>query len=318
MNSRILPLLAALVFIFAPRLSPAADNPSLRLLDHAWPDVASRRVNDIGRGVGVVFSPDLSVADNCRFYESLGFACFQDADWEKILDAVHRHNVLYPERRIFTLVLETHGTNGNGLKLQTSYDPGAARSYISAGALQQRLEPEGIYYVIISACNSGRLLRPAIYNQLDPNNGDKLFLPATKGIVNASPDFVASRSAVMIITPESSHIETTLVGKIAELSPSARRAITDSAKSLGITPPTEFAVSDMMTAMLTRDSQLQLSSGSYVDELSRAAAPVDRSEQLFAKFVRYVNAVAAKQYPPAAKKAIAHKAPAKKKPAPRH
>ena len=174
--------------------------------------------------------------------------------------------------------------------------------------------------MIISACNSGRLLRPAIYNQLDPNNGDKLFLPATKGIVNASPDFVASRSAVMIITPESSHIETTLVGKIAELSPSARRAITDAAKSLGITPPTEFAVSDMMTAMLTRDAQLQLSSGSYVDELSRAAAPVDRSEQLFTKFVRYVNAVAAKQYPPAAKKqkAVVARKAAKKKPAVRH
>jgi hypothetical protein len=292
----------------------AVDNSSLRLLDRAWPDVASRQVSQIGRGVGVVFSPDLSVAGNCRFYESLGFACFQDADWETILDDVHRYNALYPERRIFTLILETHGTNGNGLKLQTSYDPDASRSYISAGGLQQRLEPEGIYYVIISACNSGRLLRPAIYNQLDPNNGDKLFLPATKGIVNASPDFVASRSAVMIITPESSHIETTLVGKIAELSLSSRRAITDSAKSLGITPPTEFAVSDMMTAMLTRDAQLQLSSGSYVDELSRAAAPVDRSEQLFTKFVRYVNAVAAKQYPPAAKKkpVVARKAPKKK------
>jgi hypothetical protein len=309
---RLLPLL----FLLTAVRAAAVDNSSLLLLDRAWPDVASRRVSEIGRGVGVVFSPDLSVAENCRFYESLGFACFQDADWEKVLDAVHRRNVLYPERRIFTLILETHGTNGNGLKLQTSYDPDANRSYISAGALQQRLEPEGIYYVIISACNSGRLLRPAIYNQLDPNNGDKLFLPATKGIVNASPDFVASRSAVMIITPESSHIETTLVGKLRELSPSARRAITDSAKSIGIIPPTEFAVSDMMTAMLTRDSHLQLSSGSYVDELSRAAAPVDRSEQLFAKFVRYVNAVAAKQYPPAAKKkaAVARKV-SKKKPA---
>jgi hypothetical protein len=310
---RILPFLAAFVFLVAPRLSSAADNSSLLLLDRAWPDVASHRVSEIGRGVGVVFSPDLSVAGNCRFYESLGFACFQDAGWEKVLDDVHRHNVLYPERRIFTLILETHGTNGNGLKLQTSYDPDASRSYISAGALQQRLEPEGIYYVIISACNSGRLLRPSIYNQLDPNNGDKLFLPATKGIVNASPDFVASRSAVMIITPESSHIETTLAGKIAELSPSARRAITESAKSLGILPPTDFAVSDMMTAMLTRDAQLQLSSGSYVDELSRDAASIDRSEQLFAKFVRFVNVVAAKQYPPAVmKKAAAARKPLKK------
>ncbi len=290
----------------------ALDNTSLRLLDHAWPNVASRRVNEIGRGIGVVFSPDLSVAGNCRFYQSLGFACFQSADWEKVLDDVHRYNVLYPERRIFTLILETHGTNGNGLKLQTGYDPGAGRSYIAAGALQQRLEPEGIYYVIVSACNSGRLLRPAIYNQLDPNNGDKLFLPPTKGIVNATPDFVASRSAVTIITPQSSHIETTLVGSLPELSPAARRAITESSRTFGSVPPKEFAVSDMMVAMLTRDPHLQLAAGTYVDELNRDAAPVDRSEQLFSKFVRYVNAVAAKQYPPGTKK-IAHK-PAKKKP----
>src|SRR3954468_7370567 len=229
MTSRNVPFLAALIFLFAARLSAAAGNSSLALLDRAWPDVASRRVSEIGHGVGVVFSPDLSVAGNCRFYESLGFACFQDADWEKILDDVHRHNVLYPERRIFTLILETHGTNGNGLKLQTSYEPDAARSYTSVGALQQRLEPEGVYYVIISACNSGRLLRPSIYNQLDPDNGDKLFLPATKGIINASQDFVASRSAVTIITPQSSHIETTLVGKVSELSPATRRAITESA-----------------------------------------------------------------------------------------
>jgi hypothetical protein len=305
--ARILPLL----FLLAT--SAAALDTAPGLLDHAWPDIPVRSVNTIGSGIGVVFSPDLSVSDNCRFYEALGFACFQGADWAKILDDVHRHNVLYPERRVFTLILETHGTNGNGLKIQTSYARDADRSYIAAGALQQRLEPEGIYYVIISACNSGRLLRPAIYNRLDPNNGDKLFLPATKGIVDASTDFVASRSAVTIITPQSSHIETTLVGKLPELSASARRAIIESARSLGIAPPKEFAVSDMMVAMLTRDPKLQLTAGSYVDALNREIAPVDRSEQLFRKFVRYVNGVAAKQYPPPAKKAsVAHKTARKK------
>jgi hypothetical protein len=308
-RAHILPLLAVIVLLASPL--PALNSSSL-LLDHAWPNVPSRRVTDIGRGIGVVFSPDLSVADNCRFYQSLGFACFQDADWAKVLDSVHRYNVLYPERRIFTLILETHGTNGNGLKLQTSYDPGADRSYIAAGALQQHLEPQGIYYVIISACNSGRLLRPAIYNQLDPNNGDKLFLPATKGIVDATPDFIASRSAVTIITPESSHIETTLVGKVLELSPAARRAIAESSTALGIVPPKEFAVSDMMVAMLTRDPKLQLTSGSYVEELSRDTAPVDRSELLFNKFVRYVNGVAARQFPVPAHTNAARKSAKKK------
>ena len=304
-------LIAILLFTAASAF--ALDASSLHLLNQAWPDIKTTRVGEIGRGVGVVFSPDLSVAGNCRFYQSLGFACFQSASWEDILEQIHSHNLLYPERRIATLVLETHGTNGNGLKLQTGYDRNADRSYISVGALQERLEPEGIYFVIISACNSGRLLRPDIYNALDPYNGDKLFLPATCGIVNASTGFDSIHSPVMVITPSASHIETTLVGNVRELAAPTRKAVLDSAKAQWIRPPTEFAVSDMMVSMLTRDPELQIASGNYVDELSRTAAPVDRSEQLFRKFVRYVNTVAAKQYPPAAKKnAVARKAPKKK------
>jgi hypothetical protein len=65
--------------------------------------------------------------------------------------------------------------------------------------------------------------------------------------------------------------------------------------------------------MLTRDPELQLTAGSYVDQLNRNVAPVDRSEQLFRKFVRFVNGVAAKQYPPQAKKnAVGRKATKKK------
>jgi hypothetical protein len=203
--------------------------------------------------------------------------------------------VLYPESRIQTLVLETHGTNGNGLKLQRSYTPTGERSYISVGALQERLEPEGIYYVIISACNSGRLLRPYIYNELDPHNGDRLFLPATCGIVNASPDFDGERSAVMIITPESSHIEMTVVGFLRELAPATRRAITAAARALHIAPPSRFAVSDMMVQMITRDPQLQLAANHSVDDLSPIEQPVDQSEKLFRRFVTHLNAVASRE-----------------------
>ena len=74
-----------------------------------------------GRGVGVVFSPDLSVPGNCRFYESLGFACFQNADWNRVLTDIRIYNLFHEDDGIRTLILETHGTNGNGLKLQTSY-----------------------------------------------------------------------------------------------------------------------------------------------------------------------------------------------------
>jgi hypothetical protein len=287
--------LAALLLLLCSTRSASALEDGLRLLGHAWPDPPAEKVSEIGRGIGVVFSPDLSVEGNCRFYESLGFACFQDADWSRVLDGIHRHNVLYPDRRINTLVLETHGTNGNGLKLQRSYAPDGERSYISVGALQQRLEPDGIYHVIISACNSGRLLRPHIHNELDPYNGDRLFLPATCGILNASDDFDGERSAVTIITPGSSHIEMTLVGAVRELKPATRRAITASARALHIVPPTQFAISDMMVEMITRDPRLQLITNRYVDDLSPEEQPVDRSEALFRRFVAHVNAVAARE-----------------------
>lgn len=284
-----------LILLFFGASLAAADHEGLRLLGTAWPDAAPLRVSEIGRGVGVVFSPDLSVPGNCRFYQSLGFACFQDADWTRVLDQIHRHNAAHPDRRIYTLILETHGTNGNGLKLQKSYAPTAERSYISVGALQERLEPEGIFYVIISACNSGRLLRPYIYSELDPYNGDRLFLPATCGIVNASKGFDPARNAVTIMTPQSSHIETTLVGAVKELTPKARKAILASARAQRITPPVQFAVSDMMVQMLTRDARLELAANRYVDELSGEMKPVDSSEELFKRFVKYVNAVAARE-----------------------
>src|SRR5215813_10509051 len=111
MFRRILPLVLA----FAA--AAQADTSTYRLLEHAWPGLA-KRMSEIGRGVGVVFSPDLSVKDNCRFYDALGFACFQDADWTNVLAQIHTFNLLNPERRIATLILETHGTNGNGLKVQ--------------------------------------------------------------------------------------------------------------------------------------------------------------------------------------------------------
>lgn len=268
---------------------------STNLLREAWPNAPARRMELLGRGIGIVFSPDLSVPNNCLFYRALGFACFQDADWLRVLDQIHRYNVLYPEKPLSTLVLETHGTNGNGLKLQDSYDPLADRSYISVGALQERLAPDGIRHVIVSACNSGRLLRPAIYNRIDRNNGDKLFLPATRGIVDASDDFHPEGNPTTILTPVSSHIETTLVGSITELSPTARQILVRSARSLMIAPPKEFAVSDMLVQMVTRDSRLELTANRYVDELSRQTEPVDLSEGLFRRFITYLNAVAARE-----------------------
>src|SRR5436190_6308876 len=105
--------LAFIALLFAA--NAYAITPTEYLLAKAWPYELRSKVGDVGRGVGIVFSPDLSVPGNCRFYQSMGFACFEDADWDTVLSGIRTWNILYPDRAIRTLVLETHGTNGNGL-----------------------------------------------------------------------------------------------------------------------------------------------------------------------------------------------------------
>lgn len=281
-----LPLFLAL-FLAAATLSA---DPTPRLLAKAWPAAHAGGLEDIGNGVGIVFSPDLSVPGNCRFYQAMGFACFDSADWLEILSAIHANNIDDRGRRIRTLILETHGTNGEGLKVQTGKGAKDERSYISVGALQERLGPDGIEYVILSACNSGRLMRPSIYKQLDRWNGDRLFLPATCGIVDASPSFDPARSTITILSPATSRIETTVAASVRELSPAARRLLAAAAKERGLAPPTEFAASDILCQILLRDPHLELVAGAWVDELSREHRSDDESDRLFDRLLVLLDA----------------------------
>lgn len=278
--------------IFLLALSAQADRTSTTLLARAWPTAAIANLDELGTGIGIVFTPDLSVKDNCRFYEALGFACFASADWLAVLGDINSYNLTHPGRRIRTLILETHGTNGHGLKLQAGKEPTDDRSYIAVAALQEMLEPIGVRYIILSACNSGRLLRPEIYRKLDRNSGDKLFLPATRGIIDATDDFDAKRSNVTVITPGTSQIETTLVGAVRELAPSTRDAIFAAADKREIALPRQFAVSEMLIRMLTRDPKLVLRTGTHVEELSKAQTAADASEQLFKSFVAHLDLLA--------------------------
>src|SRR5262249_3695321 len=104
-----------------------------------------------------------------------------------------------------------------------------------------------------------------------------------------------ARDAITILTPRSSHIEATLVGSVSELAPRTRNAIVASARALHITPPAQFAVSDMMGQMLTRDSRLELAANRYGEDRSEVIKPADSSEALFKKFVNYLNAAAARE-----------------------
>ena len=282
--------LALVLILLTAVAADARDRRTTALLVRAWPEAAFATLENLGNGVGIVFTPDLTVPGNCRFYQALGFACFENsADWSAILGSIHAYNATHPERPIRTLILETHGTNGNGLKLQKSKKKDAERSYISIGALQERLEAEGVRYIVLSACTSRRLLRPEIYRNLDPNPGDKLFLPATCGIFGASPEFNARRSGVTVLTAEQSQIEATLVGSLRELAPATRKALQNSAKERGIKLPNQFAVSEMLIRMLLRDQNLTLRAGASITEMSETMSTHATSEQLFDRFVEYLR-----------------------------
>lgn len=282
-------LLVLILFIAAAARADRTD----RLLARALPTTPRAHLTELGSGIGIVFSPDLSIPGNCRFYTALGFACFESADWMRVLSDVNSWNIHHPEARIRTLILETHGTNGHGLKLQKGKEPLDERSYVSVAALQEILEPVGIRYVILSACNSGRLLRPEIYRRLNRQPGDKLFLPATLGIIDASDLFDPGRSDVTVITPASSHIETTLVGGLAEFAPSTRKALIAAAKARKVTLPARFAVSEMLIQMLLRDDKLELRTDAHVETLSKEQTDPAVSERIFDAFVARLDFLAA-------------------------
>lgn len=257
------------------------------LLEAAWP-ASAEKVADVGRGVAVVFTPDLSVDGNCRFYNALGFACFEDSDWGRVIDGIHAFNESNPDRPIQTVLLETHGTNGNGLKLQRGKKGTDERSYIAVAALEERLEPAGVRHIILSACNSGRLLRPQIYRKLDRNSADPLFLPATLGIIDATESFDPDEDGVTVLTPGSSHIETTLIGSIRELPPATRHALDAAATAQGMELPPKFAISEMLIRILTRAPDLELRTGVHVEDLSGVQSSPETSERLFRAFVAHL------------------------------
>ena len=144
-------------------------------------------LDEIGSGKGIVFSPDLSEPGNREFYRALGFAYFEDPDWHVVLEQIKAYNATHPRNRIETLLVLSHGTNGDALKLQTGSQPDAPRSYIAPAALQERLEGTGIRFCLLAACNAGRLFRPENYLTVRADAGNRLFEAPTLGIINASP-----------------------------------------------------------------------------------------------------------------------------------
>lgn len=242
----------------------------------------------IGRGAAIVFSPDLSIERNCAFYERLGFACYDTASWEEVVEDIRcRNESASPEDAISVVILEAHGTQGNGLKLQTSSARGAPRSYAAIGAVRERLATAGVRYCVLAACNSRRLLRPAIYHTLDR---ERLYLPPTLGIMNAGSRDVAVDDDVRLLVRADSHIESLSVGKTAELSSSTLRA-------LGLTDDDSmtFVVSDIFVQLVTRDPSLDLREATPVNRLKLVTPEDAYADDLFARFVEHLDELAASE-----------------------
>jgi hypothetical protein len=249
----------------------------------------------LGRGKGVVYSPDFSTRSNRDFYEALGFAYFEGPSWLEIIAQIRDYNAAHPGAPLETIILETHGTNGHGLKLQDGDAPASRRSYISIAALQERLAGSGVRLCVVAACNSGRLFRPEIYYRIDPDTGDKLFKPPTDGIVDASDGFDASSSEIVVARRADSHIENTTEGRASDLAPATRRQLEAAlGRPLGgqAVARATFVVSDLFVQLLVGDPRLRLTASGYDVRLVHAGPSFADSERLYERMVGHLNHLA--------------------------
>jgi hypothetical protein len=262
--------LAAALFIASAALAAPAATPS--------------PLTAIGRGVAIVFSPDLSPQKNCVIYERLGFVCYASPSWEEVVEDIRQRNASgRPEEAISMVFLEAHGTQGNGLKLQTSSARNDRRSYAAVGALREQLGAAGVRYCVLAACNSRRLLRPAIHDRLDR---ERLFLPATLGIMNAAGRDRGD-TRLRFLARADSYIEGLSVARTDELSPSTLRAL-----GLLDHEPMTFVVSDLLAQLVTGDPRLDLREATPVNRLQLVRPQDAYADDLFARFVAHLDRLA--------------------------
>src|SRR5262245_57833824 len=143
--------------------------PVARAHEVALPDVPepATRLKKLGERRAIVFSPDFAGSGNRQFYEGLGFVYLESADWRWVMKEIMRVNRSRTGGSILEIFFETHGSNGNGLKLQRSQLRPTPLSDSEFGALQEQLAAAGVERAILGACNTGRLYRPEIYKKLD-------------------------------------------------------------------------------------------------------------------------------------------------------
>ena len=266
----------------------------MKSIAEAWSANASaERLSDLGRGKGIVFSPDLSEPGNREFYHALGFAYFEDPDWRSVLNQLKAYNQSHPESPVEVLLIQSHGTNGDALKLQKGSHPDAPRSYISPGALLERLEGTGVHVCLLAACNAGRLFRPENLYSVRVEDGNHLFGPATLGIINASPNFDPLQSKITVARRAESHIELINECHVSEFAPSARAVLAEN--GTGLKDSGRIAVPEMLIQLLLNDERLHLVSEGFEVEKSKAETSDKYRERLISRFLRFVDTAAARE-----------------------
>ncbi len=249
---------------------------------------------EIGREKGIVFSPDLSEPGNREFYQALGFAYFEDADWRNVLAQIRTYNEDHTGTGIEVLLIQSHGTNGDALKLQDGNKNEAERSYISAGALLENLQDTGVHTCLLAACNAGRLFRPENFHAVRAGEGNRLFEPATLGVINASADFDPNQSNIIAGRRAESHLEVINECHLSEFSPVVRRALIQSSSGK-LKETSRIAVPEMLIQLLLHDERLHLVSEGF--EVERSSAETDEAyrERLISRFLTFVDSVDAKE-----------------------
>lgn len=249
------------------------------------PDTLPTHINrfeEIGRGTAVIFTPDLAGEANRQFYQSLGFLYLEDTNWSAALDRVLAYNAEHKDAPITRLLLEAHGSWGDGLKLQAGKDPRANRSYISLGALQEKLENSGIKECIISACNSGRLYRPEIYRRLNTAP----LQPANQGVVSSSKNYKPSPNTAKILRRRESRFEALTPLFVSEMPRPLRELMgVENGKA-------QFVVSDLFLEFILNDPNLQLINEGFVRQVTIYDYSVDRSELLIKRFLALLTQIA--------------------------
>ena len=253
----------------------------------------TRSMKDIGRGKGIVFSPDLSEPGNREFYTALGFAYFEDADWQVVLGQLKAFDA-HGQNPVRVLLVQAHGTNGDALKLQNGRQPDAPRSYISPAGLLERLAGTGVRICVLAACNAGRLFRPANYQFVRAEEGNRLFEPATLGIINASPGFKPAHSGITIARRSESHIEVINECHLSEFSPATQSRLLETSIG-GLKGTSCIAVPEMLIQLLLRDDQLHLVSEGFETTPSRAETDDNDRERLISRFLHFVDSASERE-----------------------